>query len=442
MNNQLMKKLWVLADKLRGAFEVTELYKVMLYSLLLKYIEQNKEEMDFYDEKFSLGYLSLTYGKMVVSNQICDYMVNIEKHFDLEPGVLIETIDTVLYKADSDSIRIIFEAINEVDTEELYEFAKAILERMATQSGKASGEFYTTSNLVRLEKAILDTKEGMTVYDAYCGSGLSVNEVAGGKGIVFMQDLSVQTIGIAAVMSILSGNNIGVIRCGDSLQNPLDIEGKYDRIIMEAPFGVKYSPEYLMGIHSENVVCSDVPEAESLAIRHAIAHLKEDGEALFLVPMGMLFKGGRLGELRKQAVEKGYISSVIELPAGIIPSTGIATALVSIQLDKENDSIYMINAKDCFEREKKDIVISDEKISELVDNLKNRNCIENISALVSVDDLAKNEYNLCTSQYVIANPEDNIVIEDTKGLMEQYRQLEEQLQAIDVELNAIRQNLM
>ena len=83
MNNQLMKKLWVLADKLRGAFEVTELYKVMLYSLLLKYIEQNKEEMEFYDEKFSLGYLSLIYGKMVVSNQICDYMVNIEKHFDL-----------------------------------------------------------------------------------------------------------------------------------------------------------------------------------------------------------------------------------------------------------------------------------------------------------------------------------------------------------------------
>lgn len=442
MNNQLMKKLWVLADKLRGAFEVTELYKVMLYSLLLKYVEQNKEEMEFYDEKFSLGYLSLTYGKMVVSNQICEYMSNIEKHYGLAPGVLIETIDTVLYKADSDSIRIIFEAINEVDTEELYEFGKAILERMSMQSGKAGGEFYSTNNLVKLEKAILDTKEGMTVYDAYCGSGLSINEVADGKGIVFMQDLSVQTIGIAAVMSILSGNNIGAIRCGDSLQNPLDIEGKYDRIIMEAPFSAKYSPEYLMGINSKNVVLADVLESESLAIRHAIAHLKKDGKALFLVPMGMLFKGGKLGELRKQVVEKGYISSVIELPAGIIPSTGIATALVSVQLDNENDSIYMLNAKDCFEREKKDFVISDEKIYELVENLKNRNCIENISALVSVDDLAKNEYNLCTSQYVIANPEDNIVIEDTKRLMEQYRKLEEQLQSIDGELNAIRKNLM
>lgn len=442
MNNQLMKKLWVLADKLRGAFEVTELYKVMMYSLLLKYIEQNKEEMEFYDEKFSLGYLSLTYGKMVVSGQICEYMSNIERHYDLASGVLIETIDTVLYKADSDSVRIIFEAINEVDTEELYSFAKVILERMATQSGKASGEFYSTSILARLEKAILGIEEGMTVYDAYCGSGLSINEVADGKGIVFMQDLSVQTIGIAAVMSILSGNKIGAIRCGDSLQNPLDIEGKYDRIIMEAPFGVKYSPEYLMGIHPENVVCADVPESESLAIRHAMAHLKEDGEALFLVPMGMLFKGGRLGELRKQIVEKGYISSVIELPAGILPATGIATALVSVQLDKKSDSIYMINAKDYFEREKRDFLISDEKIAELMDNLKNCRTIENVSALVSVDDLAKNEYNLCTSQYVIANPEDNIVIEDTNSLMEDYRQLDEQLHVIDKELEDIRTRFM
>jgi type I restriction enzyme M protein len=437
-----MKKLWVLADKLRGAFEVTELYKVMLYSLLLKYVEQNKEEMEFYDEKFSLGYLSLTYGKMVVSNQICEYMANIERYYDLASGVLIETIDTVLYKADSDSIRIIFEAINEVNTEELYDFAKAILDRMSIQAGKAGGECYSTSNLVKLEKAILDTEEGMTVYDAYCGSGLSANEVASGKGTVFIQDISVQIIGIAAVMSILSGNNIGAIRCGDSLQNPLDIEGKYDRIIMEAPFGVKYSPEYLMGINPQNVVRSDVLESESLAIRHSIAHLKKDGEALLLVPMGMLFKGGRLGELRKQMVENGYISSIIELPAGIIPSTGVATAFVSVQLDKKNDSIYMVNTKDYFEREKRDFIISDEKLSELVDNLKTRRCIENVSAIVGVDDLAKNEYNLCTSQYVISNPEDNIVIEDTKKLMEQYRRLEEQLHVIDGELDDIRRNLM
>ena len=58
MKNKKLENLWVVANKLRGAFEMTELYKVMLYGLLFKYLELEKEKFSFYDEKFSLGYLS------------------------------------------------------------------------------------------------------------------------------------------------------------------------------------------------------------------------------------------------------------------------------------------------------------------------------------------------------------------------------------------------
>lgn len=441
MNSQMLKKLWVLADKLRGAFEVSELYKIMLYSLLFKYIELDKNNIEFYDEKFSLGYLSLTYGKLIHSDQIANYMIQIEKYYNLAPGVLVETIDTVLYKADADSIRILFEAMNDMILEEqsdLYEFAKAIVERISLQSGKAGTEYYSSDILVRLEKAILDTQDGMTVYDGYCGSGLSINEVSAGKGIVFMQDLSVQTIGVASILTLLSGNKIGAIRCGDSLQNPLLIKEKYDRIVIEAPFGVKYPPEYLMSIKPENAIYAEFFESETLGIRHAIAHLKEDGMAVVLVPMGILFRGGRLGDMRKILVEEGYIDSVIELPVGIIPSTMVTVALVTVKMDRKNDTIFMINAKDFFTKEKKSFSVTENSIIELVEILKNRKCVENVSAQVSIEELNENEYNLCTSQYVIANPENNIVVEDTQKLLEQYRQLEEQLQLIDKELDSVR----
>lgn len=39
MKIKKMENLWVAANKLRGAFEITELYKVMLYGLLFKYLE-------------------------------------------------------------------------------------------------------------------------------------------------------------------------------------------------------------------------------------------------------------------------------------------------------------------------------------------------------------------------------------------------------------------
>ena len=60
MKIKKMENLWVAANKLRGAFEITELYKVMLYGLLFKYLELKKDIFSSYDEKFSLGYLSLT----------------------------------------------------------------------------------------------------------------------------------------------------------------------------------------------------------------------------------------------------------------------------------------------------------------------------------------------------------------------------------------------
>ena len=70
MKNKQVEGLWRLTDRLRGAFEISELYKIMLYGILLKYIEHNQEAISSYDEKYSLGYLSLTYGKIVALHEI------------------------------------------------------------------------------------------------------------------------------------------------------------------------------------------------------------------------------------------------------------------------------------------------------------------------------------------------------------------------------------
>ena len=50
MKIKKIENLWVAANKLRGAFEITELHKVMLYGLLFKYLELKKEKFSSYDE--------------------------------------------------------------------------------------------------------------------------------------------------------------------------------------------------------------------------------------------------------------------------------------------------------------------------------------------------------------------------------------------------------
>lgn len=446
MKKQEINRLWVLVNKLRGAFDTTELYKIILYALLFKYLELKKDEIDFYDEKFSLGYLSLTYGKLIYSGNLAGYLTEVEKFYNIEYGVLCETIDPILYKAHEDSVRHIFEAVNFMEIKEqkdLYEIAKQIVERMSLQTRRISNFSYSSESLAKLEKAILNIQDGMKIYDGYCGSGLSVNEAAAGKGIVYLQDLSVQIIGIAAIITILSGNKIGSIKCGDSILNPISINDKYDRIVVETPLKVKYKSEYLMYIEEKNVLYSNSGESETIGIRHAIARLNEDGIAIALVPMGILFRSMKKTiQIRELLVEDEYVDSIIELPAGIIPNTGVTAAFVIFKKNKKSEEVLMINAKDFFAKDRKVCSISDKKVLKLMEILESRKDVKNVSTKVNKKKIKENAYDLCPQRYIANDPMEDLVVEDMEEMDRHYKELREELHFIEESLQVIRKRFI
>ena len=441
MKNKQVEGLWRLTDRLRGAFEISELYKIMLYGILLKYIEHNQEAISSYDEKYSLGYLSLTYGKIVALHEISNYLGKIESELSLDVGVLSKSFDQVFSKADSENVRIIFENLNELEidsSESCYQLALVIVNRMLTAVGKMGCEFGTNITLAKLDKALLDIKKGMNVYDAYCGTGISVNEVAGGTGKVFLQDINISSIGTAAIITVLSGNSIGAVRCADSLHNPIELKGEYDRIVCEPPFSLKYDKGYMESIVSGNCIYQDCLESESLALRHCIASLKDDGIAVVLVPMGMLFKSGRMGEVRRKLVEDSFIDALIELPNGIMPGTALATALVVLKKIRKESEIMMINAKEFCTKVKTTVSISEENIQRITEIYHNREVIEGVSNTITKEIAAENGYNLCTTQYVTLKASEGIVVEDNRKFIENYEELLQRLGNIDKELDEVR----
>lgn len=443
MKIKKMEKLWIVANKLRGAFEVTELYKVMIYGLLFKYLDLKKEVFSFYDEKFSLGYLSLTYGKLVDSKGLLEYVSAVEKEFRIEEGVLKESLDSAIEKADAENVRIIFEEVNSLDVEdeiEIYNIAKILLDRMVTYSGgRGSGEYCRAESFPKIVEALIDVEEDMSVYDACCGTGILVNSVADGKGIVFAQDTNVSIIGIAAIMTILSGNKIGAVKCADSLYNPIEQNEKYDRIIFEPPFVGTYSKEYIMNIPSDNCMYEHTSDSRYLFIRHALASLKDDGIAAILVPMGALFSSGSTGSIRQKLVDDNYIETIIEFPNGMMmPYTVIPAALVILRKNKINDDIVMINSKDFFEKKSRAVTISDENVQRITEIYCNREVIEGVSNTITKKTAAENGYNLCTTQYVTLKASEGIVVEDNKKFIENYEELLQRLENIDKELDEVR----
>ena len=78
-------------EKLRGLISGEAIVRVMIYSLLLKYIEgkhKNENAFPFYDERYSVEYLSLTYGKVISADDIKAYLVNAETELGIRNGII------------------------------------------------------------------------------------------------------------------------------------------------------------------------------------------------------------------------------------------------------------------------------------------------------------------------------------------------------------------
>lgn len=442
MNRDIVDSLWLEVSKVRGTLEMSDACRVVIYALFVKYLDMENESMALssYDEKFSVGYLALIYGKMVNSAKVGEYVGAIEQEIIPGEGIIAAEMEKLLEKAETDYVQKVFSIIDEAGFEEksqLYMAASSLLDRMGHAYGNSKGEVPANLSLCRLEGRLLDCQDGMRVYDGFCGCGLSVSETADGRGIVFMQDIDRGSVAIAAVIALLRGNQIGAVECGDSQVNPLSNE-KYDRIVSEPPFVPRYDRDYLSAVPEDNCIYPEIQDSGSLALRHVMAHLGDNGIAVVLVPTGVLFKSGKGATVRERLVEK-YIDAVVELPSGVVPNTWTAMALLILKKDRGNNPIYMLNAKDFFEKsDKKHLVINEENINKIVDMYEGRKTVEGISCDVKVSKIASQEYNLCTSQYVITNLIGTIMIGNTAEYMQKYGKLAGQLAAIDKKLEAVR----
>lgn len=427
MNKAIIELLEV--SRKHGKFAMPEACRLIIYTLFLQYIDFNRERMPSYDEKFSVRYLARLYGELVKLDEVVEYVKKIEKDLIPGDGLVSAELENLLQKADDSYVQILFKTIDKIGFEEakLYETAAALLDTVAYAHGSGTGNIPTSLSLSRLEGRLLGCRDGMSVYDGVCGYGLSVNEAADGRGVIYIQDTEKELVAIAAVLAVLRGNQIGAARTGDSLTG-LPGEEKYDRIIMEPPFNFK-------GRSGDSMPAKD---SEILALRHALDHLADDGIAVVLIPAGMLFKKGKYSEIRKELVDS-CLDAVIELPSGVVPSTRTATALLVLKKNREKDAIFMANAKDFFEKSgRNQLKISDENISRLAGLYEKREKEDGVSSDQVEEAVMGKEYNLCTSQYVISDPQSKISIGDVAAYRKKYKQLAKQLAEVDRQLHTVR----
>ena len=202
-----------------------------------------------------------------------------------------------------------------------------------------------------------------TVYDPTCGSGSllikAADESATPNLAIYGQEMDVATWALARMNMILHGHPTAELWRGNTLSAPYFKTrngglGTFDFAVANPPFSAKAWSSGLDPAHDEfGRFEFGVPPSKNgdyAFLLHLIASLKSTGKGAIILPHGVLFRGHKEADIRRQLVQRGLIKGIIGLPANLFYGTGIPACIVVI--DKEHaharTGVFMVDASKGF----------------------------------------------------------------------------------------------
>ena len=135
-----------------------------------------------------------------------------------------------------------------------------------------------------------------------------------------------------------------------------------------------------------------------------VYQLADNGTMACVLPHGVLFRGSSEEVIRKYLIKDlNYLDAVIGLPSKIFFGTGIPTCILVLKKCREQDEdIIFIDASgdDHFIKVGKQNELRDEDVELLVNTYRNRESIDKYSSVVTLQEIAENDYNLNIPRYV------------------------------------------
>ena len=130
-----------------------------------------------------------------------------------------------------------------------------------------------------------------------------------------------------------------------------------------------------------------------------VEHMKLNGRAVAIMTNGTTWNSTDR-KIREYFVENGLIEATVLLPAKLLPGTSIVTTLVIFS--HGNTNIKMIDAGENFTKDGRRTILSDNDISDIMELLQKNS---NKSIIISINEIAENDYIINASRYLEKAPE-------------------------------------
>ncbi|WP_099991951.1 type I restriction-modification system subunit M [Staphylococcus pseudintermedius] len=289
-----------------------------------------------------------------------------------------------------------------------YEF---LIGRFAANAGKKAGEFYTPQQVSKILAQIvtLGKDKLRNVYDPTCGSGSLLLRVGKETKVYryYGQERNNTTYNLARMNMLL--HNVRYenfdIQNDDTLENPAFLGEQFDAVVANPPYSAKWSADSKFNDDdrfSGYGKLAPKSKADFAFIQHMVHYLDDEGTMAVVLPHGVLFRGAAEGVIRQYLIEeKNYLDAVIGLPANIFYGTSIPTCiLVFKKCRKADQDVLFIDASNAFEKGKNQNHLTDEHVDKIINTYKNRATIDKYSYAATLLEIEDNDYNLNIPRYV------------------------------------------
>lgn len=317
-----------------------------------------------------------------------------------------------------------------------------LLRKFAEGQGQSAGEFYTPREVTVLMSHILDPKPGDEIYDPACGSGgllikayLRFRDKYGvmngnGRKIIpgnieplrfFGQEINPATFAIARMNTFIHDME-SEIAIGDTMNHPAFTQDgglRKFNIVTANPMWNQNFPISTYEHDTFGRFSLGIPPQSSADwgwVEHMFASLKEGGKIGVVLDTGAASRGsGNVGanrerDIRKAFIERDLVEAVILLPENLFYNTSAPGIIMVInKAKKHSGEILLINASKLFAKGRPKNYLADEHIEHISGLYLNWKASAGVSAIISKEEAARNDYNLSPSRYVATNGKEEVL---------------------------------
>jgi len=313
-----------------------------------------------------------------------------------------------------------------------YDFYATIFEYLIKDYNKDGGgkyaEYYTPHAVAKIMAAILvnGDVQNVSCYDPSAGSGTLLMNIAHAIGedkcTIYSQDISQKSSSLLRLNLILNNlvHSIQNIIQGNTILSPYHKEGKqlmkFDYIVSNPPFKLDFSDfrddldtkenndRFFAGIPNVPKKAKDKMAIYSMFLQHIIFSLTTKGKAAVVVPTGFITaQTGIDKKIRQKLVDNKMLAGVVSMPSNIFATTGTNVSILFIDKNNTEGKVVLLDASNLGEKIKdgknQKTVLSNEEEQKIIDTFNNKKAVDDLSVVVSYDDIATKNYSLSAGQY-------------------------------------------